>query len=89
MCFHGRRDMPQPFDTDDPLNRRWRSAVLWTIHDLRRSTATRRPLSLPNLCRLFENRWHRACPEQQWAWGLEAGKFVLGWVIQDKRLYSG
>ena len=89
MCFHGTAVIPQPFDTDDPLDRHWRSAVLWTIHDLRLSTATRRPLSLPNLCRLFECRWQKACPEQHLAWGLEAGKSVLGMVIQDKRLYSG
>ena len=83
MIKGGTAKIPPTFDSVDPLYRRWRSAVLWTIHDLRRSAVTRRPLSLPNSCRLFEYRWYKACPGQRLAWGLEAGRAVLG------RLYEG
>jgi hypothetical protein len=50
---------------DETTERRWRAAVLWTVHDLRLSRVRRRPLSLPNLCRLFENRWRSAKPNPE------------------------
>ena len=54
---------PQP-STSDPLlvDRHWRSAVLWTLRDLKGSIARQRTLSLPNLCRIFERRWHVSHP---------------------------
>jgi hypothetical protein len=42
--------------------RRWRSSLLWTLRDLRRSTRHCRPLSLPNLNRLFNHRWYATNP---------------------------
>jgi len=53
-----------PSSESDPLltDRRWRSAVLWTIRDLKGSVARRRTLSLPNLCRLFDRRWQETQP---------------------------
>jgi len=59
-------------------DRRWRSAVLWTIRDLRRSVASNRTLSLPNLCRLFDRRWQETQPAGDFARrGREMGRAFL------------
>jgi hypothetical protein len=78
MSFHGTTMTTAPFNTDDPLDRRWRSAVLWTIHDLKNSAARHRTLSLQNICRLFERRWHAARPsEDTMRRGRELGREFL------------
>lgn len=60
------------------LDRRWRSAVLWTVHDLRLSMERRRKLSLPNLCRLFEYHWRTTNPGREAVQvGTEAGRAFL------------
>lgn len=45
-------DRPRVRSTD----RAWRLAYAKTIHDLRRSVAKNRPISLPNLLRLYRRR---------------------------------
>lgn len=66
------------FSSENVADRRWRSAVLWTVHDLRLSMARRRKLSLPNLCRLFESRLRRELPDDEAAnEGVELGRAFL------------
>jgi hypothetical protein len=66
------------FTSDPAADRRWRSAVLWTVHDLRISVVRRRKLSLPNLCRLFEYRWRKVSPgEPTAAVATDAGRAFL------------
>jgi hypothetical protein len=72
------------FTSTDPSDRRWRAAVLWTLHDLRQSAARRRPLSLSNLCRLFELRW-RSCGEASSPDPLAAGRRILATAHHSHR----
>jgi hypothetical protein len=66
------------FMSNDAVDRSWRAAILWTVHDLRLSIARRRKLSLPNACRLFEYRWRKVRPsEQTAAAATDAGRAFL------------
>src|SRR4051812_8574496 len=63
----------------DPLERRWRLALLLAMRRLRFSVLAGRPLSLPNVIRVFRRHWATALreyalppPETVHAWAARA-----------------
>jgi len=66
------------------VDRAWRWCIVRTLRDLRLSIRRGRPISRPNLERLFCRRWHRATPHarESSSQRLDRGRRMI------RRLYS-